>query len=250
MSHTTVEVEQSEIRLVLRGEVPVEDGRYARAKIAALTAKFHVPVLFARVKLTQSTNPSARRPALAQVNVEVNGRPVRAQVAAEDMREAVDLLMARLQSRLQHVVDLRTARHNGGHRDRAAETGHEDRLESLPEDREVVRHKTYSAASTTSDEAAVEMELMDYDFHLFTDSVTGQDSVVYRDGLGGHRTDRLDGSTETPPAPTLSLAEARERLQASGAAFVFFADQATGRGNVLYRRLDGHYGLITPARAT
>ncbi|WP_157536105.1 hypothetical protein [Kitasatospora mediocidica] len=25
------------------------------------------------------------------------------------------------------------------------------------------------------------------------------------------------------------------------------ADAATGRGNVLYHRYDGHYGLITPA---
>jgi hypothetical protein len=27
---------------------------------------------------------------------------------------------------------------------------------------------------------------------------------------------------------------------------VFFADETTGRGNVLYHRYDGHYGLITP----
>ena len=36
-------------------------------------------------------------------------------------------------------------------------------------------------------------------------------------------------------------------LDAGDASFVFFADSATGRGNVLYRRHDGHYGLITPA---
>ncbi|MBO1414556.1 sigma 54 modulation/S30EA ribosomal C-terminal domain-containing protein, partial [Streptomyces sp. FH025] len=29
--------------------------------------------------------------------------------------------------------------------------------------------------------------------------------------------------------------------------FVFYTDTSTGRGNVLYRRYDGHYGLITPA---
>ena len=42
------------------------------------------------------------------------------------------------------------------------------------------------------------------------------------------------------------MAEAIERLNADGERFVFFANQATGRGNVLYHRYDGHYGLITP----
>ena len=249
MSHTTVEAEQIRVHTVLRGDVSVADSEYARTKVAALTAKFHVPILFARVKLTQSTNPSVRRPALAQVNVEVNGRPVRAQVAAEGMREAIDLLMARLQSRLHHAVDVRAVRRGGGRRDRVVESGHGHRPERLPEECEVVRHKSYSAASTTCDEALAEMELMDYDFHLFTDSDTGQDSVVYRTDPGGYRLERLDGSADTPPVPVLSLAEAKERLDASG-AFVFFADQTTGRGNVLYRRFDGHYGLITPARTT
>jgi hypothetical protein len=28
---------------------------------------------------------------------------------------------------------------------------------------------------------------------------------------------------------------------------VFFADSVSGRGSVLYRRYDGHYGIVTPA---
>jgi len=251
VSHTTVDVEQIRVQAVLRGNVSPADSEYAKAKVVALTAKFHVPILFARLKLTQSTNPSVRRPALAQVNVEVNGRPVRAQVAAEGMREAIDLLMARLQSGLlHHAVDVRDARRGSGRRHRVVETGHGHRPERFLEDREVVRHKTYAAPSTTSDEAVVEMELMDYDFLLFTDSDSGQDSVVYRTDPQGHRQDRLDGSADTPPAPMLSLAEAQVRLEASGESFLFFADQETSRGNVLYRRFDGHYGLITPAQTT
>jgi ribosome-associated translation inhibitor RaiA len=250
VSHTTADVEQIRIDTVLRGGVSAADSEYAKAKVAAVTAKFHVPILFARVKLTRSANPSARRPALAQVNVEVNGQPIRAQVAAESMREAVDLLVARLQSRLHHAAETRAARRTGGRRDRVAGNGHDQRPEGLPDDPEVVRHKSYSAPSTTSDEAAAEMELMDYDFHLFTDSATGQDSVVYRSDPYGHQLARLEGSADTAPAPVLSLAEAKERLAASGEPFVFFADQATGRGSVLYRRFDGDYGLITPARAS
>ena len=46
--------------------------------------------------------------------------------------------------------------------------------------------------------------------------------------------------------PTLGLDEAIERIGVGGERFVFFADSASGRGNVLYRRYDGHYGLIAP----
>jgi hypothetical protein len=49
------------------------------------------------------------------------------------------------------------------------------------------------------------------------------------------------------PAPTMTVAEARQRLEAMDLSFVFFADAETGRGCVLYRRYDGDYGLITPA---
>lgn len=41
--------------------------------------------------------------------------------------------------------------------------------------------------------------------------------------------------------------EAIERLDAGADPFVFFADPVTGRGNVVYRRYDGHCGLITPS---
>ncbi|WP_327048745.1 sigma 54 modulation/S30EA ribosomal C-terminal domain-containing protein [Microbispora sp. NBC_01189] len=36
-------------------------------------------------------------------------------------------------------------------------------------------------------------------------------------------------------------------MAASGLPFVFFAGRRTGRGNVVYHRYDGHYGLITPS---
>lgn len=46
--------------------------------------------------------------------------------------------------------------------------------------------------------------------------------------------------------PMLRVEEAVERLNLSGWPFVFFQDDATTRGCVLYHRYDGNYGLITP----
>lgn len=123
----------------------------------------------------------------------------------------------------------------------------------------MLRHKAYEPAVTSADEAVFDLELMDYDFQLFHDADTDVDSVVYRDQPEGYRITRLkpvfEGGApaatamaiDPAPAARLTLAAAIGTLEAAAAPFVFFADAATGRGNVLYRRHDGHYGLITPA---
>jgi Sigma 54 modulation/S30EA ribosomal protein C terminus len=49
------------------------------------------------------------------------------------------------------------------------------------------------------------------------------------------------------PALRLLVNEAATRLEAEGQPFLFFVNAETGRGNVIYHRYDGHYGLIRPA---
>ena len=44
----------------------------------------------------------------------------------------------------------------------------------------------------------------------------------------------------------MRVAEALERLDTGRERVVFFRNSDTSRGNVAYRRYDGHYGLITP----
>jgi hypothetical protein len=125
----------------------------------------------------------------------------------------------------------------------------------------VVRHKSFAVPWESVDEAVFEMESMDYDFHLFTDVASGQDSVVHRAGPNSYELAQLaprpePGPIAVPlsvspvPAPVLSQAQAEELLDNTDAPFVFFEAEATGRGNVLYHRYDGHYGLITPAGTT
>ncbi|MFF6850759.1 hypothetical protein [Streptomyces antimycoticus] len=76
---------------------------YAQEKVRALTGRTGEPVLFARVKLTHLANPAMERPALAQANLDVNGRLARAHVAATTVTEAVDLLQDRLAGRLERL---------------------------------------------------------------------------------------------------------------------------------------------------
>jgi hypothetical protein len=50
------------------------------------------------------------------------------------------------------------------------------------------------------------------------------------------------------PAPRLSATEATARLGVTSQLFMFFVNADTGRGNLIYHRYNGHYGLIEPAR--
>jgi ribosome-associated translation inhibitor RaiA len=267
MKKSMPEAPEVTVQLVARGDVSAGDREYARTKVAKVFGWIGEPVPFARVKLTRSANPAASRPALAQANLDVDGHAVRAQVAAETMREAIDLLMARLRALLtrvnEHWQPRRGARPKPGPQEwrHASEPAHRPEHYHRPAaEREVIRHKSFAVPWESVDEAVFDMESMDYDFHLFTDVATDQDSVVYRDEPTGYRLAQLAPRAEPGPvavrltvstvaAPVLNLAQARERLDNTDMPFVFFAAGTTGRGNVLYHRYDGHYGLITPARA-
>jgi len=57
-------------------------------------------------------------------------------------------------------------------------------------------------------------------------------------------------SSTADPVPTIGVDDAIERLNLGDDPFVFFVDVSPGRGAVLYRRYDGHYGLVTAETGT
>ncbi|MFD0273657.1 HPF/RaiA family ribosome-associated protein [Kitasatospora sp. NPDC127111] len=245
-----------DVRVTTRGPVSLAAPDYARAKVRALLDRAHEPVLAARVKLSQESHRAVARPSLAQVMVDLDGRPVRAHVAAATMQEAVDLLQDRLRVQLSKARQRHHAP-RGERTDRRGDGHRPERVVRPAGERRIVRHKTYSLSRQHAWAAVLDLEALDYDFHLFTDAASGFDSVVYRDErTGAHRiasagvlADPVPGLTvSTAAVPELTVADAAGRLDLTGLPFVFFTDAASGRGNVLYRRYDGHYGLITPAQ--
>lgn len=255
---------QEDVRVVVTGAPDEQVADQVRQKISAVGRYVPQPILHAQVRLSRAPNPAVPRPVIAQGNLVVNGRLARAQVAAGTIHEAVDLLQARLRQRVVKLARHWQARRGG------VPVGEEWRHGRLPaarpayfprppEERQVLRRKTYAPTQLAPQDAVDDMELLDYDFYLFTDRDTGLDAVVYRAAPTGYRLAELAPPpptwpepvvpiTASPhPAPRLSPAEAIERLNLTGLPFVFFADAVTGRGHVLYRRYDGHYGLISPA---
>jgi ribosome-associated translation inhibitor RaiA len=252
--------------MVVGGDVPDGTRRYARKRLGPVIERIPEPVLFARVKLTQAPDPAVERPAIAQVTVDVNGEIVRAQRCAHDMREAIDLLQARLRDKLDHRAQHRHALRRRPAASPPGEWRHGDAPSDRPpyfnrpaDERELVRHKSFVANEVTPDEAAFDMDQLDFDFHLFQERASGGDALLERLSNGSYRLTRVRPTAIEPgraavelvvsehPAPVLGLDEAIERISASGERFVFFENAASGRGNVIYRRFDGHYGLLAPA---
>ena len=246
------------VEVTLRGNVGDLAGDYARDKISRALDVAHEPVLYAHVVLDWTHNPAMERHALAEVTVDVNGTAVRAKTTAPTMNEAVDDLELRLRRQLVHLQDRGRTRHRWTGIAEEREWRHGD-LPRRPvpyfprdeETREVVRHKSFASEPMTVDEAAYEMDLLDHDFFLYRDARSGQPALVHRLPPGRYG---VMGATPTTAAatltyealpPTLTDAEARARLDAVGEPFVFYRDNDTNEGRVLYHRYDGHYGLIT-----
>lgn len=255
-----------DVRVTAHGELR-DAGEYARRKVGALAHLIDQPVLDARVRLTRHADPAVARPVVAQANLDVNGRPVRAQVGGATAREAIDRLEVLLRNQLERAARDWEARRGGmpsGRPDewrRQSEPAH--RLSYFPrppDQRQIMRRKSFTLATSSIDDAALEMDLLDYDFHLFTEKGTRQDSVLYRAGPTGYRLAqvspvpaeqlapfRLPLTVSPQPAVPLSPGQASERLGLLGLPFLFFVDTTNGHGSVLYHRYDGHYGLISPA---
>jgi hypothetical protein len=253
-----------DLEVVVRGDLPADVADYARQRISQLGEHLAEPVFHTRIRLTHQPDPGVERPVLAQANVTLKGRMVRAQVAGLTGPEAVDRLRERLQQRLARHARHWQARRGGGPSAEPDQWRHGQEPAHRPsyyprpvEERQVIRHKSFTPRRISPDEAAREMDQFDYDFHLFTDEQTARDAVVYRGGITGYRLARAtagpEPATSDPPitmsphpAPHLSFDEARQRLELSGLPFIFFVDPGTGRGMVVYHRYDGHYGVITP----
>lgn len=239
---------------------------YAERKVRRAIETIGEPILHARVKLSTAPDPAVERPARAEAAVDVNGQLVRAHVTAHTLHEAVDLLEPRLRARALDAAERVRTLHLRPSETPAGEWHHGEApterptwYDRPPEEREVVRRKTFAVDELTVDEAAFDMGMLDVDFYLFYELKTGVDAVLHRraDGRLGLRrlhpvdlppaAEAVEVVLEPEAAPALALEEAVEWLDIAGEPFVFFRNLETGRANVIYRRYDGHYGLIIPA---
>jgi hypothetical protein len=206
----------------------------------------------ARVRVTTTGGTQQ----LVQVNLSVRGVPTRIQVLTAGLGD-LPTALSRLDRQIVRVW--------GPWRPRPW-PDLSRRLLAAGDDAQLVRRKSFVLQGITPLEAVAVMDAMDYDVYLFSDFEAGEDAVVYRAGPSGLRLARQhqmyppgwswSPAAATPPVPlvvnshpvpTLTDAEAEDRMREQNLHFLFYTDPGTGRGGLLYPRYDGGLGLIVPA---
>ena len=193
---------------------------HATVKLAKLE-KLLRKVIRIDVEVSKESNPRLYgRRERVELTIRSRGPAIRAEAAADDRFAALDLALAKLESRLRRSCERRKERHSGHGTFRvpatsangsaaaaaqaAADPGpgagdrsgvapawpdaDEDTVSAdgtVPIEMEgdgplVVRQKVHAAAPMTIDQALFEMELVGHDFYLFRDKESGCSSVVYR----------------------------------------------------------------------
>ena len=254
-----------EVTMVLGEGVTDDERDRAVVTVRELASKASRPIIFARVKLLKDDRRPSDERAIAQGTLDMSGAVIRAQVAASSIPEAMDLLAMRIQRRMKRITERREDANQRPPATPAGQWRSGDMPTSRPgyftrpeEERRIVKRKSFAPAASSIEEALFDLDVLDHKFFLFTDADDGMDSVVFETG-DGPRVRRLDGSSppgrdriesltvDDTPAPEISDVDAQRRLDISEAPFIFFKSIATGRGAALYRRYDGHYGLVETA---
>jgi ribosomal subunit interface protein len=197
-------------------DVPARFREYAAAKLNKLE-KLDQKAIRVDVELSVERNPrQASQKERVELTIRSRGPAIRAEAAAEDRMAALDLALAKLDSRLRRALDRRKNHYGaaagpvpgvGTATEASTATGaavediaaqdvvlpaEEDSDEDIAAHGDsvaikmegdgplVVRQKFHHAKPISIDQALLEMELVGHDFYLFHDIEEGTPSVVYR----------------------------------------------------------------------
>ena len=159
------------------------------------------------LELKVEKNPSIPEPCIAEATVFTRGPVIRARESSTDMYAAIDLVTDKLVRRVKKYHDKIHGKTKHGHEKLAAP--------APPEELAPV------AAGSLVGEMAAEVE-----------RASDNGRIV---------------KTKQFALKPMSVHEATLQLELVGHDFFVFTNAETNRTNVVYRRKDGHYGLIEPA---
>lgn len=254
------------VDVTARTAMSADQKRQAAERIEALEELAQGPVLAASVTVGRDDNARIERPYHAEGELDVNGRTVRAHVVGVSADDALDDLTDRLKGQLRRFAERRETLHRRPGAIEPGEWRHGDEPTARPAvfprppaERQIIRRKTFAMEPMPPVQAAVDMLDLDHDFYLFRDARTGSDAVIHR-----LREDGRFGLIEAGPASPdtdarwlvaepnrfsepIALQNAIEEMDVVDHRFLYFVDRDSKRGNVIYRRYDGHYAVIEEA---
>ncbi|MBX6763645.1 MAG: ribosome-associated translation inhibitor RaiA [Rubrobacteraceae bacterium] len=158
---------------------------YAREKVSRLSKFFDDERSAARaeVELIHERNPSIPEPEVAETTLFINGAVLRARGASPDMYASIDLMSDKLERQVRRYRGRQIDRWHGQIKKGGSQKPQEEAKVPQDEDEieaKIVRTKQFQMKPMSPEEAALQMELLDHDFYVFTSAETGEINVVYR----------------------------------------------------------------------
>ena len=136
----------------------------------------------AEVELTHERNPSNPDAEVAEATMFINGTVLKAREASPDMYASIDKMCDKLERQVKRYRNRQVARWH------SQKKNDQDSPEPQPfvvEDEEdidvrIVRTKQFQMKPMEAEEAALQMELLDHDFYVFTSADSSEINVIYR----------------------------------------------------------------------
>ena len=167
--------------------IPVTEAleQYATKKIERIRKFFDDDhsVSRAEVELIHERNPSIPEREIAETTLFINGAVLKSREASADMYASIDRMSDKLERQVRRYRGRQLDRWQGQRERHAAAV--EARPPIMAEEEEdigarIVRTKQFQMKPMSPEEAALQMELLDHAFFVFTNADTGEINVVYR----------------------------------------------------------------------
>ena len=157
--------------------------RHAREKVERVARFFddERSVSRAEVELIHERNPAIPAPEVADATLFINGTVLKASEASGDMYASIDLMAHKLERQVKRYRGRQLDRWHGQRERHAAEEAPQPvAIDDEEIEARIVRTKQFQMKPMSAEEAALQMELLDHDFFVFTSADTGDVNVVYR----------------------------------------------------------------------
>ncbi len=137
----------------------------------------------AEVHFWEEKNPRKDKTEFCEVTLEGHGHHVRTKVSAPDGFTAIDLAVDKLERQLRKLKTKVQKRNRSREKvelppdlvpESLLEGDHPEPIYTI------AKAKVFDLGSMPPEEAALQMDLLNHDFYLFTNELTGRNAVVYR----------------------------------------------------------------------
>lgn len=135
----------------------------------------------AEIELIHERNPANAEPEVVETTLFINGTVLKAREASPDMYASIDRMYDKLERQVRRYRGRQIDRWQGQNKKEESKepqpfvVNEEDEIEA-----KIVRTKQFQMKPMGSEEAVLQMELLDHDFFVFTSVDTEDINVVYR----------------------------------------------------------------------